>query len=451
MVSNYTLFSAWITVFLGLILTIASIALIPVVLFFDGAIAQACITALSAAALAMAALHVQPEEIDHLRPTVLRLVTAALLPAAWMLIQTLPLGIFGLGHPIWSSASTALGLSLFASLSVDPGTTLIALGHYTGFVALGLAISMIASERRNAEWTLFALLAVSATIALLVLVRLDMIVGPSRFIPRSEALNSVPTIVAIGCIVAVAVAVRAYERSESRRQGPNWSVLTGAIPGMAIGGIVFCLCLFALIRVGKDYTIAATGVGIGIFAALLLIRRLGFGIWGMVAIAIALMAITFAVFSQVDIVRSSNPLLAFVNSGKSGATELATRMLADVRWSGTGAGTFAELIQLYRDIDEGTANITSSVSSVAVIAIELGRPALIFIGIGTVVLTVILLQATIKRGRDSFFPAAGVASIPILGITAFGDRALLTPALAILTTVIIGLALAQSVGRSARR
>jgi len=438
-------------VFLGFLLTITSIALIPIVLFFDGAIAQSCISALSAAALAATAVHVQLDEIDHLRPTLPRFMVAALLPAAWMLVQTLPLGIFGIGHPIWSSASIALGSSLFASLSIDPGTTLVALGRYAGFVALGLAVSMITVERRNAERTLFALLAVSAAIALLAIVRPDMIFDLSRYAPDSEAISSVPTIVAIGCIVAVAITVRAYERSETRKKGPSWLVLTGAIPGMAIGGITFFLCLLVLVRIGKGYTIAATGISLGMFAALSLIRRLGFGIWGVAAVGIALTAIAFAVFSQADIVNSTNPLLAFANSGKSGATELAARMLVDARWSGIGAGNFAELSQLYRDINQGTANMASGLSSVAIIAIELGRPALIFIGIGVIILTVILLQATMKRGRDSFFPATGAASILILSITAFGDHALLTPALAILASVITGLALAQSVGRSTRR
>lgn len=437
--------------FFGFILAIANIALIPVLLFVDGTIAQACVTALSAAALAMIALHLQPEQISHLRPVLPRLVIAALLPAAWMLLQTLPLGVFGSGHPIWASTSAALGSSLSPSISVDPGATWVALGHYAGFVALGFAVSIIAIERRNAEWILFTLLAVSATIALLVLVRPDIFAGPAEIASQSETLLSVPTIAAIGSIAAVATAVRAYERSETRKQGPGWLIFMGAIPGIAVSGIALLLCLLALVQTGKGYVIAATGVGLGIFAALSLIRRLGFGVWGMAAIGIALTAIAFAVFSQADIVRSANLLLAFVTPGKNGDTGLAARMLTDIRWAGTGAGTFAELTQLYRDIDEGAAVMTASISSVAVIAIELGRPTLIFIGIGIVVLTFILLQATIKRGRDSFFPATGAASIPILAITAFGDAALLTSALAVFASVIAGLGIAQSAGRSIRR
>jgi hypothetical protein len=436
-------------VFLGFILAIASIASCPVLLFFDGAIMQACVTALSAATLATVALHLQPAEISHLYPALPRLVIAALLPAAWMLLQTLPLGVFGFGHPIWASTSTALGWSLAPSISVDPGATLVALGHYAGFVALGFAVSIVAIERRNAEWILFALLAVSGVIALLLLVQSDTLASSAGGTRQSETLISSPTIVAIGCIIAVATAVRAYERSETRNRGSSWSILMAAIPGIVISGFVFLLCLLALIQSGIGYIIAATVIGLGIFAALSLIRRLGFGVWGMVAISIALIAIAFAIFSQADIARSTNPLLSFVNSGKN-EPSVAARMLADVRWVGTGAGTFAELSRLYRDIDQSTI-MTAGTSSAAVVAIELGYPALIFVGIGIVVVTFILLQATIKRGRDSFFAATGAASIPILGICAFGDPALLTSSLAVIASVTTGLALAQSAGRSAIR
>jgi hypothetical protein len=76
---------------------------------------------------------------------------------------------------------------------------------------------------------------------------------------------------------------------------------------------------------------------------------------------------------------------------------------------------------------------------------------LIIIGIVVVVLAVILLRATIRRGRDSFFPAAGAASLWIMMISALGDLSLLMSAPAILATVVISLALAQSVGRSAHQ
>ncbi len=437
--------------FIGFLLVILNIALIPVLLFVDGAVAQACITGLSAAALAMAGLNMQAGGPEHLRPTLPRLAVAALVPAIWMLIQILPLGLFGIGHPIWSSASTALGSSLSASLSVDPGNTLIALGRYAGFVALSLAVSILMVERRNAEWALFVLLSASAAVALLVLSRSDIILGNSQTTIQNGTRAAALTILAIGCVVAVAAILRAYERSETRKSGPGLLVLSDAAPGMAVGGIVFILCALALLRFGDDYIIMAAGLGLSTFAALALTRRLGFGVWGMAAIGIVLAAIAFAVFNLSGTFRSSNPLLAFVSSGKSVAAGFTERMLADVRWGGTGGGTFVELAELYRDVNEQVFSTTSSVSTAAVLAIDLGRPALFFIGIGVVVLAVILLRATIRRGRDSFFPAAGVASIVVLTTTAFGNTAVLTTAPAIVAATIIGLAIAQSTGRTAKR
>ena len=133
--------------FVSLILSVACIALSPVLIFFDGTIAQACLTALSAAALATSVYTIRSEQIHNLQPMSSRIAFAALLPAAWMLIQALPLGILGLGHPIWASAGSALGLNLTASISVDPGTTILVLGRYVGFVALGLAVSIITIDR----------------------------------------------------------------------------------------------------------------------------------------------------------------------------------------------------------------------------------------------------------------------------------------------------------------
>lgn len=444
---------AWIPVFFGFILTAASVALIPVLLFVDGVFAQAFVTLLSAAALAIVAFHMRPGpgEIDHLWPLLPRIAFVSLLPAAWMLLQILPLGIFGLGHPIWTSAGAALGTTQSSVISVDPGVTLMVLGRYAGFVALGLAVSILTIDRRRAEWTLFAILTATAVVALLMLGKSFIIGNQPQSAIWNGMLVSAPTIIAIGCVISIAAIVRAYERSETRRNGPPWSVIVGAVPGITMGGIVFVLCLLALIRIGHSHTIAATGGGLGMFAALALIRRLGFGMWGIAAIAIALIAITVAVFTEAGITRSGYFLLAFVDPAKSGFADLTARMLEDARWSGSGAGTFAELTQLYRDIDEVPAGLATGPSTAAVIAIELGRPMLIIIGIVVVVLAVILLRATIRRGRDSFFPAAGAASLWIMMISALGDLSLLMSAPAILATVVISLALAQSVGRSAHQ
>lgn len=432
--------------FRSFILTAIIISLIPVLLFVEGSIAQGLVTALSAAAITVTALAMRSSEVDHRGSLLPRAVIAALVPAAWILMQAIPLGDIGLGHPIWTSAGAALGRMLPASISLDPGVTLVALGRYAGFVAFGLSVSIITADRQRAEWTLFALLAATAAAALVMLSGST----PPDPLPAASgsSLHSAPNIAAIGCIIAIAAALRAYERSETRGRDPRWSIFSNVAPNIAIACIAFFLCLAALVRFGQGYVLVAGGVGVGIFASLALIRRLGFGIWGFVAISVALAVVAAAVFSGARILHPESGLMALVAPENQILTETTVRVLSDRRWLGTGAGTFSEVAQLYRDYDAAAlGRVVSGPTTSAVIAVELGRPILLFAGAGAIVLLLLLMRASIERGRDSFYPAAGAASLCILIITSFGDADLLSSSLAITASAIIGLAIAQSVGR----
>src|SRR5258708_39542571 len=67
--------------------------------------------------------------------TVIRPIAGlAIIPAVWMLLQTIPLNT-GLTHPIWLSAEQALGYRISGSISVNPGATLLALGQYVAMLA----------------------------------------------------------------------------------------------------------------------------------------------------------------------------------------------------------------------------------------------------------------------------------------------------------------------------
>src|SRR5262249_40681153 len=64
-----------------------------------------------------------------LRQSVAPFAALALIPAAWMVIQSMPLPLEW-AHPIWQSAATALDGAVIGSLSVDRGRTLVALSNY---------------------------------------------------------------------------------------------------------------------------------------------------------------------------------------------------------------------------------------------------------------------------------------------------------------------------------
>jgi hypothetical protein len=421
----------------GFALSCLTIALTSVLLLSDGSIARGGIAALSAAALATTAFRWSQAETDLPNSAVTRLTVVALVPAIWMLAQVMPFGLVGLGHPVWESVSGALGRTISATISLDPGATVIAIGRYTGFVALGLAVALSTLDRQNAERMLFVLLATSTMAAVLLL---------SGFV-GTPALTSAITICAVGCIVAAAAAIRAYERSETRRKGSESTVLANAATGLGIAGISFVLCLTAIMRFAPAYLIAATAIGLGIFAALALTRRLGFGMWGFSALAITLIIIAAAALPGIS--QLGNPLMALVDYSNRGDVETATRMIADGRWSGSGGGTFSEVAQLYRDFDARAGGVSGGPTTAAILRVELGWPVTIFAAISTIVSIIFLLTAAVRRGRDSFYPATGTASLCILLTTSLADRALLDTSVALTITAIIGVAVAQSAGRRA--
>jgi hypothetical protein len=130
-------------------------------------------------------------------------------------------------------------------------------------------------------------------------------------------------------------------------------------------------------------------------------------------------------------------------SNQSQASIAATaRMLSDVRWTGIGAGCFSALLPVYRDVDDPTAN--GAPTTAALIAIELGRPALWVLVILALVAALYFFRAALQRGRDYVYSATGAGSILAILILSFSNSGTIEPAASLLASIIFGLALAQS-------
>ena len=82
--------------------------------------------------------------------------------------------------------------------------------------------------------------------------------------------------------------------------------------------------------------------------------------------------------------------------------------------------------------------------------VELGRPMTVMIGVVTCIAIVVLLRASLRRGRDSFYPALGAGCLMALLIRAFADAEIFAQSVSIIAAGTIGLALAQSTGRTIR-
>ena len=55
-----------------------------------------------------------------------------------------------------------------------------------------------------------------------------------------------------------------------------------------------------------------------------------------------------------------------------------------------------------------------------------------------------------RRGRDSFYPSAGASTILVLTLQSFVDASLLGTVVPLLAAAILGIGMAQSVGRGAQ-
>ena len=101
---------------------------------------------------------------------------------------------------------------------------------------------------------------------------------------------------------------------------------------------------------------------------------------------------------------------------------------------------------IYRDIDD--PETSTAPTAAAALSIELGRPMFWMIVVVIVGAGVILLRASLQRGRDSFYPAAGAGCLITLLLLAFMNAGILGTATAVIAAAVLGLALVQRKSRT---
>jgi hypothetical protein len=418
----------------------------PALLIIDGPIDHGVIPAILAMALAFAARTIRPGQAEHFFALARPVAIVAVIPAVWILVQILPLGIAGISNPIWENASAGIGHSIRRGISIDPGFTLLSLSDYFTMVAV-LFLSMIAClDRQRAQWVLFALTTGTALTALILigdnLAGVNFLSATANTAPRIGALDSA----ALGLILSSASAVGVFDRYESQRSTSKSSIATFAM------AFVFCVFAFAACALAislhpSGYLSLAAGSGLATLAAVTLIRRLGLGPWGCSAIGSVAIVISISVVAlqpASQIMALTLPLAPQALISPSSVTE---RILAGSPWTGTGAGTFATLIPIYRDADDVVAkypapNVTTK------IAVEAGRPAVwavLFIAIAS---AVVLFRGALRRRRDSFYSAAGAGCVVTLILLSFTDAGMLQTPTSVVTSAALGLAFGQRLSRA---
>src|SRR6516165_1025878 len=380
----------------------------PVMLLWDGPIMQGLFAGIIAVALGIATQTLRPRETEFLVSIFRPLAVVAAVPALWVVVQLLPLKLFA--HPIWRSAETALGHPIAGTISVDPGASIIALGQYLCVIAVAFLSAAVAVDRQRAEWILFALTAAVTAAALMMLAR-----------PATFAGGQTIDCVAMGIIIAGAACIRTIERYETRRSSPQRSVPVLLWTFVACSAAV-AICGAAVMLSATREILIATGYGIFALTCISIIRRFMLGAIGTTAIAAPALGAAILLLAYYSPERHTSIPFAFAGASDSSPVTLSERVLYDAPLVGTGAGTFAALAPIYRQIDDPSPGSTAATAA-ATFAIELGKPMLWFITVATVGFIFILLRAALQRGRDSFYPAMGGSYLITLLLLSFNKLA----------------------------
>jgi hypothetical protein len=410
---------------------------------FDGLLIQGLIAGVVAVLLAITAQSLRPHETDFVISNVRLIAALAAVPAVWMIVQALPLR--SLAHPIWLSAETAAGIPIAGAISIDPGASIVALGRYLSLSALAFISVAVAVDRQRAEWILFALTAAGTTTALVVLfTALHASDEGWRGAAGTDAIDGA----AIGAVIAAGACVRTIERYETRRSNSQRTVpfLAGTFTACAMGLV---LCGGAVVVGGSWRAAFALACGLATFLAVMLVRRFALSAWGTAAITLPAIGIAFllAISQQVP---AHDPNLTLRFAADPAAIPVTQRVLDELRLVGTGAGTFNALASIYRGVEDPSAGSLAAPAA-ARLAVELGQPMLWLIILAAGIIVVVLLRASLRRGRDSFYAAVGASCVVTWFVLAFVNPGVLGTTTGLMLAAALGLALAQKQSRSARQ
>ncbi len=408
-------------------------------LIWDGLLLKGCLAGVAAIALALTGRNMRPGETEFLRRVIPLPLLAAVIPAFWIALQSLPLGF--LAHPIWKSTAFTLQRPIEGSISIDPAASLVTLGFYLSLVAIAFVSAAVAVDRQRAETVLFALMLGSIPISLIVIVQHISSVATWRIF-SVRAIDCV----SFGTIIAATNCIYAIDRHERRSSsGTRWSMWRTLIPGMA----ALAICGVACALSANPAIAFATGYGLFGLLCHWIIRRFTLRFWGIGALVVGGLGVAVLLVAAYPTHHNVSAQLAYAANSQPSVLALNQRILDDSPFVGAGAGTFAALVPIYRQVNDAPS-VQTAATTAAQQSVELGKPMFSLIIIAALAFLIILFRASLRRGRDSCYSALGGSCLLALLLLAFIDASSLTTTTGLIVAAILGLAFAQSKSRIGR-
>jgi hypothetical protein len=368
------------------------------------------------------------------------LAAAALFPAAWMLLQIVPVPLGSIDHPVWRSASPALAESLSGHVSIDLGYTLRSLFGYLSLISLTFSTSVLTRNRERAETTLFALCTITTFIAVELILFRDL----PALKPGSSSSDSLVALSAFGMILNVAFLVRAAERYETRAQRQPQSSRT-FIGVMMLGATGAVICLIALIYSTTSDVLIAVAFGLVVVGLVVLLRRLSLGRW---TVATVCASVFVACGGVVALRFAANPLVSplfrFTKLESAEAGSATLRMTSDANWAGSGVGSYQALAAIYRDVAGAPGQ--TAINTITSMVLEWGHVGVLIVIVLLLQLLVVLFRGALSRGRDSFYAASAAACLVTAFCEAYCDASFTDATVQMLAAIIVGLGLSQTTG-----
>jgi hypothetical protein len=370
------------------------------------------------------------------RPVAVALGLVAL-AGAWMVFQRSPFAPSSWQHPLWTLAAPVLGdaaSGVVPRIGIDPDAADVAVmallrNTLLFWIAYGLAATTAGARQLL---TAVAAVGVLAALAMLVL----------RLGGASYAAAAAPDggVAGLGMVALLAIWIERRGRAGALPAAARVASRAALLQAAPLAGIVLAAAAIVATAGLGGFLIALIGL-FGVLVAAMVApglaqfrRRAGIGFsLGTAGIAgILLVGVPIAIHAF---------RAAAVAHG--GVYTVAIQAISDAPLLGTGAGASAAVLRLYGTTEAPGAYLAAM--------IELGIPAALALTLGCAALFTLSALGVWRRRRNAVYACVGVGASLLVASDAVVGQSLENPAVAIVWSLMMGIACAQALRSDERR